>query len=254
MINSILQTEIAKVLRINRTRPGAQELTVLVGETEARAINYTELLGEVEPQEQVLLNVTAVRAGLGTGGYHFVMKRAGKERPATEGNIVKLRYTPLQFRCRTVEEEGGPVSRGAWRMTEDLGDISVIVAPLHSHLPAAAAGVKALVPQARVVYIMTDTAALPFAFSNLAPQLKEAGIAGRRHHGRAGVRRGVGGGDALLRAARRTRGAGSGRGNRRAGPRQRRNRDGVGVRLDCARRTNQRGDRAGRRADRGAAH
>ena len=106
--NSILQTEVGTVVRVDRTRPGAQELTVLVGETRARAINYTELLGEVEPQEQVLLNVTAVRARLGTGGYHFVMKRAGKERPVTEGNIVKLRYTPLQFRCRTVEEEGGP--------------------------------------------------------------------------------------------------------------------------------------------------
>ena len=160
---------------MERTRPGAQVLTVAVAGKEARAVNYVALLGEVAPEEQVLLNTTAVRAGLGTGGYHFIMKRAGEERPATQGHIVKLRYTPLQFRCRTVEEEGSPY-REALEATADLGSTSVIVAPLHSHVPAAAAAVKALAPEARVVYVMTDTAALPLAFSELVPQLKEAGM------------------------------------------------------------------------------
>jgi len=98
--NSLLRAEVATVVRVDRARPGAQELTVRVGEAEERAINYPALLGEVRAGEQVLLNTTAVRAGLGTGGYHFLMKRAeGEGRPKEEaGHIVKLRYTPLQFR------------------------------------------------------------------------------------------------------------------------------------------------------------
>ncbi len=173
--NSILQTEVGRVLRVERVRPGAQVLAVSVAGQEERAVNYSQLLGEVAPGEQVLLNTTAVRAHLGTGGYHFVMKRAQGERPETEGHIVKLRYTPLQFRCRTVEEQGSPY-REAIEATEDLANMSVIVAGLHSQIPAAAAAVKALAPQARIAYLMTDTAALPLAFSETVPQLKEAGL------------------------------------------------------------------------------
>jgi hypothetical protein len=171
---SLLQTEVGQVTRIDRTRPGAQELTVAVAGAEERAINYTGLLGEVEAGEQVLLNTTAVRAHLGTGGYHFVMKRTRAEKPAeAPGHIVKLRYTPLQFRCRTVEEQDSPY-RPAIEASDDLTEMPVIVAALHSQVPAAAAAAKALVPEARIAYIMTDAAALPLAFSTLVPQLKEA--------------------------------------------------------------------------------
>jgi len=174
--NSILQTEVGVVVRVDRARPGAQELTVSVAGREERAVSYPQLLGEVEAGEQVLLNTTAVRARLGTGGYHFVMKRAGQERPQeATGHIVKLRYTPLQFRCRTVEEEGSPY-REAVESLEGLGMMAVIVAGLHSQVAPAAAAVKVLAPEARVAYVMPDTAALPISFSTLVNQLKEAGL------------------------------------------------------------------------------
>jgi hypothetical protein len=173
--NSVLQTEIGQVVRVARVRPGVQELVVQVGGREARAMNYPQLLGEVAAGEQVLLNTTAVHAGLGTGGYHFVMRRTTDDKPEQTGHIVKLRYTPLQFRCRTVEEQGSPY-REAIELLDDLGEMAVIVAALHSHLAPAAAAVKALLPEARVAYIMTDAAALPLAFSQLVTQLKEAGL------------------------------------------------------------------------------
>lgn len=164
------------VVNVDRVRAGAQELTVNIGEEKARAVNYPQLTGEAEAGEQVLLNTTAVRAGLGTGGYHFVMRRAGKGNPKdTAGHIVKLRYTPLQFRCRTVEEQGSPY-REAVESLEDLGMMPVIVAGLHSQVAAAAAAVKALAPEARVAYVMTDTAALPISFSQLVAQLREASL------------------------------------------------------------------------------
>lgn len=174
--NSLLETEVGVVVRVDRARPGAQELTVKVAGEERRAINYPQLLGEVEFGEQVLLNTTAVRAGLGTGGYHFVMKRAGREKPEeTVGHVVKLRYTPLQFRCRTVEEQGSPY-REAVTSVEDLGLAAVVIAGLHSQVAPAAAAIKALAPEARVAYVMPDTAALPISFSTLVHQLKEAGL------------------------------------------------------------------------------
>jgi len=149
---------------------------VRVDSAEERAINYTRLLGEIEPGEQVLLNTTAVRAKLGTGGYHFVMKRAGQEkRPETIGHIIKLRYTPLQFRCTSVEEQESPY-RKAIESCDDLERTPVIVAALHSHVAPAAAAVKGLAPEARVAYVMTDAAALPLAFSKLASALTEAGL------------------------------------------------------------------------------
>ncbi len=75
----MMQTEVGLVARIEQERPGAQELAVEIDSNEERAINYTQLLGQVEAGEQVLLNTTAVRARLGTGGYHFVMSRSGKQ-------------------------------------------------------------------------------------------------------------------------------------------------------------------------------
>lgn len=171
-----MQTEVGRVTGIDRTRLGAQELRVTVGDREERAINYTQLLGEVRVNEVVLLNTTAVRGGLGTGGYHFVMKRAEEQpRPEGAGHIVKLRYTPLQFQCLSVEEQDSPY-RDAIEACEDLDEMPVVVAGLHSQVPPVAAAAKALAPQAKIAYIMTDTAALPISFSQLVTEMKQAGL------------------------------------------------------------------------------
>jgi len=173
---TLLQTEVAEVITLDEERPGAQELTVRLERGEERAVNYIQLLGRVEPGEHVLLNTTAVRAGLGTGGYHFVMKRAEEEkRPPEAGRTVKLRYTPLQFRCRAIEEQDSPL-RQALETCEDLDGMPVIVAGLHSQIAPAAAALKALAPDTRLAYIMTDTAALPYSFSKLTARLKEEAL------------------------------------------------------------------------------
>jgi len=169
-----LETEIGLVVEVVGAWPGAQELGVQVRGRRERALNYVELLGEVAPGETVLLNTTAVRAGLGTGGYHFVMKRESAPRPPEgAGGIVKLRYTPLQFRCRAVEEPGS-AHRQALEACEDMGGAPVIAAGLHSHIAPAAAALKALVPQARIAYVMSDEAALPLALSKLVRDLRAA--------------------------------------------------------------------------------
>lgn len=151
----------------------------MVGGREERAISYPQLLGEVEAGEVVLLNTTAVRAGLGTGGYHIVMQRAGEKGrpPEGAGHIVKLRYTPLQFRCLSVEEQESPY-REAVEACHELDEMPVIVAALHSQIAPAAAAVKALLPEARIAYLMVDTAALPLGFSQLVTAMKTSGLLG----------------------------------------------------------------------------
>jgi hypothetical protein len=51
----------------------------------------------------------------------------------------------------------------------------VVVADLHSAVPAVVAGVRAGAPEARVVYVMTDGGALPVWFSRSVAGLRDAG-------------------------------------------------------------------------------
>jgi hypothetical protein len=57
---------------------------------------------------------------------------------------------------------------------DDVFGMPVVVADLHSSLPAVIAGVRAARPRARVAYVMTDGGALPAAFSRTAAALRAA--------------------------------------------------------------------------------
>jgi hypothetical protein len=125
----------------------------------------------------VLLNTTALEAGLGTGGYAFVV--ALPHRPPVgagpgQGHLVKARYTPEQVSVLGADEQGSP-HHDLLREADDLFGMPVVVADLHSSLPAVVAGVRALRPAARVAYVMTDGGALPAWFSRTVAGLREAG-------------------------------------------------------------------------------
>ncbi|HHY37884.1 MAG TPA: DUF3866 family protein [Clostridia bacterium] len=101
---------------------------------------------------------------------------AGRE----QGHIMKLRYTPLQFRCLAVEEEAS--GRRDALQRPDLEGMPVIVGELHSQVAPAVAGIwcrlrgRRITP--RVTYIMTDGGALPLAISKTVAFLKERGLVG----------------------------------------------------------------------------
>ncbi|BCV25318.1 DUF3866 family protein [Gelria sp. Kuro-4] len=162
---------------------GVQELRVELGGREALALNYPELTGRAEAGSLVALNTTALDLGLGTGGYHFVtaVLNACPGCPApgrslAPGHIMKLRYTPCQVRCLAVEEEASPY-HAILRDRDSIAGLPVVVAELHSMVaPAAAGAYSVLGSGARIVYIMTDGAALPLAFSRLIPPLKAKGL------------------------------------------------------------------------------
>jgi hypothetical protein len=177
-----------------RQWPGAIELDVSVDGPPARlvrALAYPALTGLPRIGDRVLLNTAALDLGLGTGGYALVVAIPDRLPPdpaldpAHPRHLVKARYTPLQATVVGADEQGSP-HHDALRDADDIGGMPVVVADLHSALPAVLAGVFADAERAgddsarprdrvRVVYVMQDGGALPAWFSRTCAALKDAG-------------------------------------------------------------------------------
>jgi Protein of unknown function (DUF3866) len=175
-----------------REWPGAVELDVLVDNGAAagvpvRALAYPALTGRPRPGDRVLVNTTALDLGLGTGGYALVIAVPDRLPPDPElpGHLVKARYSPLQATVLGADEQGSP-HHEVLRTADDIGGMPVVVADLHSALPAVLAGVFSGTERAgssrpasgrppRVVYVMQDGGALPAWFSRTCATLRDAG-------------------------------------------------------------------------------
>ena len=174
-----MQWRAGRVLATGRSWPGAVELDVaLEGTGDAvRALAYTAVTGSPEPGERVLLNASALLRGLGTGGLAFVVARVDAlpdDPDPQDGHIVKARYTPLQQMLLAVDEQDSP-HHAVLADADGLDGLPVVVADLHSALPAVLAGVRLVRPGAVVAYVMTDGGALPAAFSRTVAGLRRAG-------------------------------------------------------------------------------
>ncbi|MDR1799788.1 MAG: DUF3866 family protein [Bifidobacteriaceae bacterium] len=179
--------------------PGVQLLGCAVGTRTIPALAYTALVGPLEPGCAVALNLNAWQLGLGTGGLGFVVARldgGGGPADAPEpsaigaavqtgaggpggippdtGYLVKARYSPLQVVAQGVDSPGSP-HHGVLAQATDLGGLPVVVADLHSSLPAICAGALAAQPGLRLAYVMTDGAALPLVFSKTVARLRASG-------------------------------------------------------------------------------
>ncbi|YAL84584.1 DUF3866 family protein [Dermacoccaceae bacterium W4C1] len=150
--------------------------------TSVRALSYTDLMGEVGVGDRVLLNTSALQRGLGTGGLALVVGLADRvppDPPSGPGHLVKARYTPTQAIVLGVDDQESQ-HHDAIAAADDLAGMPVIVADLHSALPAILVGLRHASAEAgaalpRVVYLMSDGGALPLAFSRLVAGLNEAG-------------------------------------------------------------------------------
>lgn len=143
----------------------------------SRAYNYKKITGKVLIGNKVLLNTTAVELSLGTGGYHFIISNLDNlESDFTEGgHIMKLRYTPIQVKVET-EEEQDSKNHNIFNEFESLENMPVAVGTLHSMLAPFSATFKANTKDKKLVYVMTDGAALPIALSKTVKDLKEKGL------------------------------------------------------------------------------
>lgn len=147
-------------------RPGLQRVTV-DGE---RAYVLTQLIGDVRPGDRVVVNTTAVDLGLGTGGWHVVhwnLARQSFDMPSG-GHIMKLRYTSLQVDVETADDGPG-LPPGT----------PVVACALHSQVAVVAHVFKRLRPDAPLTFVMTDSAALPLALSDLIAELRDDGLLDR---------------------------------------------------------------------------
>ena len=120
--------------------------------------------------DDVVCNTTAVALGLGTGGWHVVHWNLARRNAnlAGGGHIMKLRYASLQVDTGATEELHPEVSTA-------LGGLPVVLCSLHSQVAVVAAAFAEAAPGRRLVYVMTDGAALPLVLSDLVEQLR------RRH-------------------------------------------------------------------------
>jgi hypothetical protein len=169
---------------------------VTVDGTGVRALAYPALVGSPRVGDRVLLNVSALEAGLGTGGYALVVAIPDRlpADPPIDGHTVKSRYTPLQAMMGSADEQGSPYHE-ALASADSLDGMPVVVADLHSALPAILAGIfrdglfrdgpagpsargQGFDPDAaglpRVAYVMTDGGALPAWFSRTVAGLRTA--------------------------------------------------------------------------------
>jgi hypothetical protein len=149
---------------------------VTVNGTALRALAYPALVGSPRAGDRVLLNVTALEAGLGTGGYALVVAIPDRlpDDPDITGHIVKARYTPLQVMTATADEQGSQYHE-LLESADSVTAMPVVVADLHSALPAILAGLYSAGGSPRVAYVMTDGGTLPAWFSRTIAGLREAG-------------------------------------------------------------------------------
>lgn len=154
------------VVGILSERPGLQRVELDNGR---RAYVLTQLTGPVAAGDRVVVNTTAVDLGLGTGGWDVVHWNLSREEWSSEGagEVLKLRYTSLQVDAGVAEE----TESGA-----DLYGKPVVACDLHSQLAPVALAFAEAAPGRALTYVMTDTAALPLALSDLVPDLVERGL------------------------------------------------------------------------------
>jgi len=163
---------------VREDRPGVVAVDAVDDDGQSLvALAYVDLVGRPEPGQRLLVNTTALDLGLGTGGVAFVVAPAdgsvphGDEGP--RGHLVKARYTPLQATVAGTDEQGSG-QHAVLAEADDLDGVVVVVADLHSALTPILAGLYADAPDARVVYVLSDGAALPMAFSSTVAGLREA--------------------------------------------------------------------------------
>ncbi|MBP5273463.1 MAG: DUF3866 family protein [Abditibacteriota bacterium] len=167
---------INKILSVSKTSVTAE--VAFDDGSVAKACAYTALFDRLEPGDRVLLNTTACRKSLGTGGMHFVIANLSSPSGtsgADEGHIVKCRYTPVQHTVMSVEEQDSPW-HGQLENACSLEGAAVICGQLHSQLAFLAAALKELDPGSSLAYIMPDYSCLPIGFSRLAESLKRCGL------------------------------------------------------------------------------
>lgn len=174
MMISMKRGRVVKIL--SQTKERTKVMVSIEGD-DSLAINYNLLTGNINVNDEVILNTTAVELSLGTGGYHFVVYNLNYTYQGVEGmgHIMKCRYSPLQLKVFTAEEQDNP-NHEIFHRFQSLDGFPVMVGTLHSMVAPTVAMIKHIKPNVKIAYIMTDAAALPIYFSDTVYDLKDKGL------------------------------------------------------------------------------
>lgn len=166
-----------KVVEIVQQQDRLLRAVVETSEGEIDCVGYPLMIGRVRPGDNVVVNVTGIRLGLGTGGVGFILWNLDGSGPekGLPGHIIKLRYTPWQRPVVAAEAPESPHHDLMADVTSIAG-MPVVVCGLHSQMAGVAAGIKAERGDARVGYLMTDGGALPIVLSDLVEDLRRSGL------------------------------------------------------------------------------
>lgn len=173
----MISKKIGLVTEIIEKNDNLEDIRVDLNGNIQKAYNYPKMTGSVSIGDEVVLNTTAVELSLGTGGYHYVITNLNNMESSFTpgGHIMKLRYTPLQVKINSVEEQESPY-HNAIANFESLENMPVVVGTLHSMLTPFVASYKRNNPNKKLVYIMTDGASLPIFLSKNVESLKKKGL------------------------------------------------------------------------------
>lgn len=137
----------------------------------AKAINLLDSNKELDIGEYVLVNITAKKLNLGTGGYDFILP-ADKFFYPSKGHIMKLRYTPLQFSVLTEEEKNPEL----FNKVPYFNNMVIVVCELHSMVLPICVYLKERKNDLKICVILTDWGMLNAKLSSNLGFLKANGF------------------------------------------------------------------------------
>jgi hypothetical protein len=166
-----------KIVSLEESTASIVRARVDIGSSVVAAVAHPEMIGALREGDRVIVNTTGLELDLGTGGTGFILWNLDGEpvEDSTTAHIMKLRYTPWQMNVMAVESPESP-DHDAMVDARALNGTPVVACALHSQVPAAAAGLKVEVPDAKLGYLMTDGGALPLAFSRLVSTMQKEGL------------------------------------------------------------------------------
>lgn len=176
----MLSLAAGRVKQVKEKRSGLQIVEVQMEESGQVELALSYAAEEYHPGEVLILNTTAVRLGLGTGGYHLVVGKAAEWRERTVvkrgwGHVMKMRYAPWQLAVDAIEEQKSPCHELFQRDDLTLEGTPVLIGELHSLLPISVLRLRQKKPSGKIAYVMPDGASLPVAMSRHVHQLRESG-------------------------------------------------------------------------------
>lgn len=176
----MLSLEIAEVCEIVFEDVKIQVLNISIKGNSEKALNYINETGRCNIGDSLYVNTIGIRLELGTGGYHIVycnISRGYKNEviyERAEGHIIKLKYTPMQFRVKSIEE--CDEDKSLFDSPVNLNGRPVIYTMLHSMLPPTICAIKYKRPDIRLTCIYTYGGAMNAENSFILRELKSKGL------------------------------------------------------------------------------